>query len=57
MTWNFHMPSFAVYRGRVTPIGAPRPGDLALTRIDRLPADANVERLFDEGGVALVKVR
>lgn len=57
VTWNFHMPSFAVYRERVTPIGTPRPGELALTRADRLPADANVDRLFDEGGVVLVRVR
>ena len=54
VTWNFHMPSFAVYRERVTPIGTPGPGDLALTRIDRLPTDAKVERVFEEGGVVLV---
>jgi 4-amino-4-deoxy-L-arabinose transferase-like glycosyltransferase len=57
VTWNFHMPSFAVYRQRVTPIGTPEPGELALTRIDRLPPDAGVERLFEEGGVVLVKRR
>lgn len=57
VTWNFHMPSFAVYRERVTPIGAPAPGELALTRVDRLPADADVERIFEEGGVVLVRRR
>ncbi len=57
VTWNFHMPSFAVYRERVTPIGTPKAGELALTRIDRLPADAGVDRLFEEGGVVLVKKR
>ena len=57
VTWNFHMPSFAVYRERVTPIGTPGPGELGLTRIDRLPADADVEVLFKEGGVVLVKRR
>ena len=57
VTWNFHMPSFAVYRGRVTPIGTPKPGELALTRVDRLPADAGVDRLFEEGGVVLVRKR
>ena len=41
VTWNFHMPSFAVYRERVTPIGTPQPGELALTRIDRLPPDVD----------------
>ena len=57
VTWNFHMPSFAVYRERVTPIGTPAPGQLGLTRIDRLPADAAVDRLFEEGGVVLVRRR
>ncbi len=57
VTWNFHMPSFAVYRQRVTPIGTPRAGELALTRTDRLPPDADVERLFEEGGVVLVRRR
>ena len=53
--WNFHMPSFSVYRERVTPLRAPEPGELALTRIDRLSADAPVETLYIEGGVVLVK--
>jgi 4-amino-4-deoxy-L-arabinose transferase-like glycosyltransferase len=57
VTWNFHMPSFAVYREQVTPIGTPEPGQLGLTRIDRLPADADVDRLFEEGGVVLVRRR
>jgi 4-amino-4-deoxy-L-arabinose transferase-like glycosyltransferase len=57
VTWNFHMPSFAVYRERVTPIGTPAPGELALTRVDRLPPDVAVDRLFEEGGVALVRRR
>jgi len=57
VTWNFHMPSFAVYRERVTPIGTPSTGELALTRIDRLPSDAQVDRLFEEGGVVLIKRR
>jgi 4-amino-4-deoxy-L-arabinose transferase-like glycosyltransferase len=57
VTWNFHMPSFAVYRQQVTPIGTPKPGQLGLTRIDRLPADANVDRVYEEGGVVLVRQR
>ena len=57
VTWNFHMPSFAVYRERVTPIGTPKPGELALTRVDRLPTDADVDRLYEEGGVVLVQKR
>ena len=57
VTWNFHMPSFAVYRERVTPIGTPAPGQLGLTRIDRLPSDAAADRVFEEGGVVLVRRR
>ncbi len=57
VTWNFHMPSFAVYRERVTPLGTPDVGQLGLTRIDRLPGDAQVDRLFEEGGVVLVRRR
>ncbi len=57
VTWNFHMPSFAVYRARVTPIGTPRAGELALTRVDRLPAGIPVDRVFEEGGVVLVRRR
>ncbi len=57
VTWNFHMPSFAVYRERVTPIGTPEAGQLGLTRIDRLPAGASVDKVFEEGGVVLVRQR
>jgi 4-amino-4-deoxy-L-arabinose transferase-like glycosyltransferase len=54
--WNFHMPSFSVYRQRVTPLRAPQPGELALVRVDRLPAKVAVETLYREAGVALVRV-
>lgn len=55
--WNFHAPSFAVYRQQVTPTAQARPGQIALTRVDRLPADAGVEVLFQEGGVLLVRLK
>jgi hypothetical protein len=39
--WRFTTaPSFSVYRQAVTLKGDPQPGQLALTRADRLPADA-----------------
>jgi hypothetical protein len=42
--WRFTTaPSFSVYRQAVTLKGDPQPGQLALTRIDRLPADAPVD--------------
>ena len=50
-------PSFSVYRQAVTLKGDPQPGQMALTRIDRLAPDAPVEILFREGGVALVKLK
>jgi len=53
--WNLNVPSLSVYRGRVTESRPPRPGELAITREDRLPADARVEVLFSEGGVMVVR--
>jgi hypothetical protein len=44
-----------VYRGRVTESRAPRAGELAITRADRLPADAKVEVLFTDAGVMIVR--
>lgn len=56
--WRFTTaPSFSVYRQAVTLKADPQPGQLAVTRIDRLPPDAPVDTLFREGGVALVRVR
>lgn len=55
--WNFHAPSFSVYRREVSPTVQATPGVLALTRTDRLPADAKVEVIYREGGVLLVKVK
>jgi len=56
--WRFTTaPSFSVYRQAVTLKGDPKPGQLALTRIDRLPPDAPVDTVFQEGGVVLVKAR
>jgi 4-amino-4-deoxy-L-arabinose transferase-like glycosyltransferase len=53
--WNIAVPSFSVYRGAITPSREPRPGELAVTRIDRLRGDVPVEVLFREGGIALVR--
>jgi len=53
--WNLNVPSFSVYRGRITESRAPREGELAITRDDRLAADAKVEVLFQEAGVMIVR--
>jgi 4-amino-4-deoxy-L-arabinose transferase-like glycosyltransferase len=57
VTWNITAPAFSVYREAVTPSRAPVPGELALTRIDRLDPAAPVDVLLREGGVALVRAR
>ncbi|MDQ7990065.1 MAG: glycosyltransferase family 39 protein [Candidatus Dactylopiibacterium sp.] len=55
--WNFHAPSFSVYRGEVSPTVQARPGQIALTRSDRLPPDVPHETLYREGGVVLVRLK
>ena len=55
--WNFNAPSFSVYRQDVTPSEQAQPGQIALTRADRLPADAKVDILQHEGGVLLVRMK
>ncbi|MBV8209148.1 MAG: glycosyltransferase family 39 protein [Burkholderiaceae bacterium] len=55
--WNLNVPSFSVYRRSITESRPPRPGELAITRADRLPKDANVQVLFDEGGVMVVSAQ
>lgn len=55
--WNAHWPSFSVYLQAETELREPRPGELAVTRSDRLPKDAAVDILRKEGGVLLVRRR
>jgi 4-amino-4-deoxy-L-arabinose transferase-like glycosyltransferase len=55
--WNFHVPSFSVYRQQPTVARPPQPGELAITRADRLPPDAPVEILYRERGVVLLRYR
>lgn len=55
--WDFAAPSFSVYRRQQTPVRPPQPGELAITRTDRLDPEAPVDILYREGGVALVRRR
>jgi hypothetical protein len=58
--WEFSAPSVSVYRRRITPSRPPQPGELAITRVDRLDRLSRgvpLEPLFQEGGVALVRRR
>ncbi|ATE62525.1 glycosyltransferase [Thauera sinica] len=54
VAWRFDAPSISVYREAVTPLRAPEAGELAITRIDRVP-EAGYETLFRKGGVVLVR--
>ncbi|WP_075184653.1 ArnT family glycosyltransferase [Teredinibacter haidensis] len=36
VAYKMHMPSFSVYRERITPLRAPQNGELAITRVDRV---------------------
>jgi len=54
VAWRFTAPSFSVYREAVTRDRPPEAGELALTRVDRVPADG-YETLYSKGGVALVR--
>lgn len=47
-------PSLSVYRRAVTPRREPAPGGLAVTRIDRIPAQG-YDTLATEGGVAILR--
>ena len=56
--WNASWPSAGVYLNRVVPAREPQPGELALTRSDRLQRAQpgfNVSVLRQENGVALVR--
>ncbi|QTD44508.1 ArnT family glycosyltransferase [Ottowia testudinis] len=56
--WNTHWPSVGVYLQRAVPPRAPQPGELAITRTDRLQRlqpPPNVTLLRQENGVALVR--
>lgn len=54
VAWRYYAPSFSVYRQAVTEDRTPQPGELALTRVDRIPPQG-VEILYRKGGVALVR--
>ena len=54
VAWRLNAPSFSVYREAVTPSRAPEPGELALTRVDRIPK-TGYETLYRKGGVAVVR--
>jgi 4-amino-4-deoxy-L-arabinose transferase-like glycosyltransferase len=52
--WQLRTPSVSVYRDAVTPTRAPEAGEIAITRIDRLP-EQGFEILFERAGVVVVR--
>jgi len=58
--WRLNAPSFSVYRGAPTPTREPRPGDVIVTRADRLsglPKGTAYDILFSRGGLVLARLR
>jgi 4-amino-4-deoxy-L-arabinose transferase-like glycosyltransferase len=57
--WRLNAPSFSVYRGAPTPSREPRPGDIVLTRADRLsglPPGLAYDLLFSKRGIVLARI-
>jgi hypothetical protein len=57
--WRLNAPSFSVYRGQPTEDRKPQPGDLVLTRAQRLAElpGHGYDVLYAKNGIALVRIR
>jgi hypothetical protein len=58
--WRLNAPSFSVYRGAPTPSRDPKPGDVIVTRSDRLsqlPATMPYDLLYSKRGIVLARIR
>jgi 4-amino-4-deoxy-L-arabinose transferase-like glycosyltransferase len=58
--WRLNAPSFSVYRGAPTPSREPRPGDIVVTRADRLgelPPGLAYDLLYSRRGIVLARIR
>jgi 4-amino-4-deoxy-L-arabinose transferase-like glycosyltransferase len=57
--WRFNAPSFSVYYGAPTPTRDPRPGDLILTRADRLAelGGLRFDNIHTVKGLVLIRIR
>ena len=54
--WNTNWPSFSVYRQAATPVRKPEPGEVVLTRADRLDALPRHEIVFRQREVVLARI-
>jgi 4-amino-4-deoxy-L-arabinose transferase-like glycosyltransferase len=58
--WRLNAPSFSVYRGAPTPSREPRPGEVVVTRSDRLrelPSTLPYDLLYSKRGIVLARIR
>lgn len=61
VAYRMHMPTFSVYRQKITPLRAPEAGELALVRVDRLDklrkriSPLVAHELHNYGGLVLVR--
>lgn len=59
VSFRMHMPSFSVYRQKITPLRAPEIGEIVLTRMDRIhklqQPHTQYQQLFESGGIVLLK--
>jgi len=56
--WRVNVPSFSVYRGQPTESREPKPGDVVLTRAERLGElpDPRYQILYARNGIVLVRI-
>ena len=58
--WRLNAPSFSVYRGAPTPSREPQPGDVIVTRADRLselPNGLQFDLLYSKRGIVMARIR
>src|SRR5436190_150912 len=58
--WRLNAPSFSVYRGAPTPSRDPKPGDVIVTRSNRLadlPKGLSYDLLYSKRGIVLARIR
>jgi len=58
--WKLNAPSFSVYRGAPTPSREPRPGEVVVTRSNRLaelPASLPYDLIYSNRGIVLARIR
>ena len=58
--WHLNAPSFSVYRGAPTPSRDPQPGDVIVTKGDRLrelPKGLAYDLLYSKRGIVLARIR